>query len=106
VCGNGLITKDKFCYSRQTKLPLTWSRYEVWLKRKAKISQNTPPEPNKKTGGENEASMACEATNSRQDGWTEEMGSGLPTAIRMADRDPGAETSRAQAKQDRGGKKQ
>ena len=101
---NGLITKDKFCFSRQTKLPLTWSRYEVWLERKAKISHNELPESNKQTGGENEAIMACEETNSRQSGWTAEMGSSLPTAIRMADRDAGTETSRPQTKQNRGGK--
>lgn len=102
---NGLITKDKFCYSRQTKLKLNWSRYEVWLKRKAKISQNKPPETGKQTGGKDEAIMASEATGSCPAGRAAAMGSSLSTAIRMAVSDSESEANRPNTQQVSGGEK-
>jgi hypothetical protein len=105
VDGNGLITKDKFCYSRQTKLKLTWSRYEVWLKRKAKLSQNKPPEKGKQTGGEDEAIMAGEATSSCPTGRAAAMGSSLSTAIRMAGSDSKSKANRPKAQRATGGEK-
>lgn len=105
VWRNGLITKDKFCHSRQTKLQLNWSRYDVWLQRKAKTSHNKPPESGKETGGTNEARMASEATDSPSIGRDAALGSSLPTAIGMGSSDSGDRTNRSKATRDSGGEK-
>lgn len=105
VWRNGLITKDKFCHSRQTKLQLNWSRYDVWLQRKAKTAHNKPPESGKETGGANEASMAREATDSPAIGRDAALGSSLPTAIGMGSSDPSGGTNRSKTRRDSGGEK-
>ena len=75
---NGLITKDKFCMSRYSRLKLNWSRYEVYLQRKAKLEQQTPLDEQYHQGGGDEATMANSTTGKPVIGRTTALGSSLP----------------------------
>ncbi|MCL4266916.1 MAG: hypothetical protein KJ069_27295, partial [Anaerolineae bacterium] len=100
---NGVIIKDKFCLSRTTQLTLRWSRYDVWLKRKAKIQENSS-ESNLCDGGIHETTMANQATDDSIPRWTKTVGPSLPTGAWMESKQSAMPSLSRRAK-DSGGSK-
>jgi len=60
---NGMITKDKFCWSRTAQLQLTWSRYDVYLQRKARATAHGyPSDEQTHPGGSHETAAMADST--------------------------------------------
>jgi hypothetical protein len=85
---NGLITNDKLCLSRYGKLELNWSRYDVYLKRKASTvlsccrDEITAQESNRETP------VANSTSRHPTSGRTTTLGSSVPTSTAMGNSHP------------------
>jgi hypothetical protein len=80
---NGLITNDKFCLSRSAHLKLSWSRYEIYLRRKAGGVANYLREERVYHGGENETPMAGSPPDSPIYRRSTTLGSSIPELAPM-----------------------
>ena len=77
-CFNGMIANDKFCFVRTVSLQLTWSRYDVYLQRKARLASGYPPDVQSHRGGSHEtAAVAHSATDDPAPGRSAALGAGL-----------------------------
>ena len=75
---NGMIANDKFCFVRAARLQLTWSRYDVYLQRKARLASGYAPDVQSHRGGSREtAAVAHSATDDPAPRRPEALGSGL-----------------------------
>jgi hypothetical protein len=85
---NGMITKDKFCWSRPARLQLTWSRYDVYLQRKGRTTvHGYPSDEHAHPGGSHEtAAVADKAADQPTSRRPTPLGSGLsaPPAVDAA----------------------
>src|SRR5258708_5387697 len=77
---NGLITNDKFCLVRYGKLNLTWSRYDVYLKRKDGVAQCPPWNEQQDHRRGDEIPKASPSPDESSNRRTAALGSRLPTA--------------------------
>lgn len=85
---DGMITNDKLCLSRMSKLTLTWSRYDVYLQRMAKASVEYPLDEPVHQGGNYGTALAHSATDESTSGRPTALGSGLPTAFELGTHTP------------------
>lgn len=75
---NGMIANDKFCFVRTARLQLTWSRYDVYLQRKARLASGYAPDVQSHRGGSYEtAPVAHSATDDPTSRWPAALGSGV-----------------------------
>ena len=77
---NGLITNDKFCMSRPARLKLQFSRYAVYLQRKARQDEGYAPQHHATCGGSHASTVADLPTSQPASGCSATLGPSLSTA--------------------------
>jgi hypothetical protein len=80
---DGLITNDKFCFSRWGELHLNWWRRPLRLRNRKPQRCGTLLEGNAHPGGSDEAGMDNSQTNSGAGRWSASLGSSLPVPSEM-----------------------
>ena len=80
---DGLITNDKFCFSRWSRLRLSWWRRPLRLRSAEPQQCGTLLEGNSHPGGDNEAGMDSSQTDGSASGRPAPLGLGLPVPSEM-----------------------
>jgi hypothetical protein len=80
---DGLITNDKFCFSRWGRLRLSWWRRPLRLRSAEPQRCGTLLEGNSHPGGDNEAGMDSSQTDGSASGRPAPLGLGLPVPSEM-----------------------
>ena len=80
---NGLITNDKFCFIRCSRLKLRWRRRRREVSDKAATLADYLREEGTLSGGDHEASLGCSPSNLSNGRRGATVGPGLPTSPYM-----------------------
>src|SRR5262245_10663492 len=75
---NGLITNDKFCWSRRGRLRLSWPHYPLRERDRTARRETLSPVEDAQRGGSDETAVVHPSRRSRAPGRPAAVGSGLP----------------------------